>query len=326
MIDPTPTEGILLIDKPRGMTSHDVVDRVRRVAATRRVGHAGTLDPLADGLLVVAIGPATRVMQFLTGLDKTYVGLARLGAISSTYDAEGAVTEQTRPVPARSEPVEMAMRHQLGSLLQLPPPYSAVKVAGRKLYEYARQGEVVPQKPRHVHVQLFEALDYDPPHLRFIARVGSGTYIRSMVHDLGLALECGAYLEALRRTQVGSFSIDQAIPLERLINEPALLGPNLLSLPEALAHLPRLTIHPEAEALVLHGGAFGTGDILECDGILSPGRNVLVLGRGGRALSIARSEVPRPAGAAEGDEIEFEKPVLGATPRRFLPVRVLARP
>lgn len=309
--------GIILIDKPRGMTSHDVVDRVRRVAGTRRVGHTGTLDPMADGLLVVCIGAATAVVQFLTGLEKVYMGTARLGAISSTYDAEGEITGQDRPLPAEASEVIEAMRKQLGSVLQLPPPYSAIKIKGRKLYEYARAGEVVPQQPRRVNVARFELLHFESPRLHFLARVGSGTYIRSMVHDLGLELGCGAYLEALRRTQVGCFGIDQAIGLDKLVREPDLLPAHLLGITEALGHLPKLTIQPQAESAILNGCAFGTSEILEFDGIVCPGQPVLVINTRGRALSVVKAVT---AGDAEAE------PPLGDAAMVFRPLRVLARP
>ncbi|MCE5231364.1 tRNA pseudouridine(55) synthase TruB [bacterium] len=312
----TAPSGILLIDKPRGMTSHDVVDRVRRVAGTRRVGHTGTLDPLADGLLVVCIGGATVVSQFLTGLEKIYLGTARLGAISSTYDAEGEITEQDRPLPADSLKVEQAMRLQLGSVLQLPPPYSAIKIKGRKLYEYARAGEVVPQQPRRVTVSRFELLHFESPRIHFLARVGSGTYIRSMIHDLGLELGCGAYLEALRRTQIGGFGIDQAVPLDKLIQDPGLLPAHLLNITEALGHLPKLTIQPEAESAILNGCAFRTSEILEFEGIIYPGQPVLVINTRGRALSVVKAE------SAE-DEID---PPIGSATMIFRPLRVLAQP
>lgn len=308
--------GIILIDKPRGMTSHDVVDRVRRVAGTKRVGHTGTLDPMADGLLIVCIGTGTAVAQFLTGLDKVYMGTARLGAISSTYDAEGEITNQDRPLPTEASEVIEAMHKQLGSVLQLPPPYSAIKIKGRKLYEYARAGEVVPQRPRRVNVTRFELLHFEPPRMHFLARVGSGTYIRSMAHDLGLELGCGAFLEKLRRTQVGGFGIDQAIALDKLIQQPELLPAHLLSITEALAHLPKLTIQPQAESAILNGCAFSTGEILEFEGIICPGQPVLVINTRGRALSVVKAD-------SNDDESD---PPLGEATMVFRPLRVLARP
>lgn len=321
----TPLSGSILIDKPRGMTSHDVVARMRRVAATRQVGHTGTLDPMADGLLIVCVGPATRISQFLVGLDKTYVGTITLGAISSTYDAEGAIVPQSRPLPETSRAVAEAMARQVGDLIQLPPPYSAIKVAGKKLYEYARNGEAVPQRPRSVRVMAFSMLRYAPPEIHFEARVGSGTYIRSMAHDLGIALGCGAYLSQLRRTQVGSFPVDQAVLLETLMAEPQLLGLHLMGTAEALGHLPKITLRPEVEKAVLNGGIFCQRDIQEFDGLLSLGQPVLVLNMRGQVLSVASPEPEHNGGSRAGTD--FEEPyVFGATPMIFKPVRVLAQP
>lgn len=319
-----PHSGVLLVDKPRGMTSHDVVARLRRIAGTRQVGHTGTLDPMADGLLIVCIGPATRISQFLVGLDKVYVGTITLGAISSTYDAEGAIVPQTRPIPEKASAVSEAMASQVGDLIQLPPPYSAIKVHGKKLYEYARNGEPVPQKPREVRVAQFKMIRYAPPEIHFEARVGSGTYIRSMAHDLGLALGCGGYLSQLRRTQVGAFSVEQAVLLETLIAEPTLLPLHLLGVSEALGHLPKVTLQPGVERMVMNGGIFSQREILEFDGILNLGQPVLVLSALGQALSIAAPEPERVEAAAAGEREETEPYVFGASTMIFRPIRVLA--
>jgi tRNA pseudouridine55 synthase len=325
---PPPSNGIVLVDKPTGMTSHDVVTRMRRVAGTRQVGHTGTLDPMAEGLLIICIGGATRIAQFLSGLDKVYVGTITLGAISPTYDAEGTITPQEgRPIPDDAATLREAMRAQLGERIQLPPPYSAVKVGGKKLYQYARQGEEAPQKPRHVHVQRFDLLRYQPPDAEFEARVASGTYIRSMAHDLGIALGCGAYLSRLRRTRVGSMSVEDAVPLETLVAEPALLAAHLLGVTEALGHLPKVTIHPAMRHAIAHGRAFSTRDVLEADGILAPGRPVLVLSTSGEALSVVQAEPLAPAASDDPEDGGDDGlPGLGATPLVFKPLRVLAKP
>jgi tRNA pseudouridine55 synthase len=291
-------DGVLAVDKPRGMTSHDVVGRLRRLTGTRRIGHTGTLDPLATGLLLICLGPATRIAQFLTGLDKVYTGTMTLGAISATYDAEGDITAQERPLPGEAE-LRGAMAAQLGERMQLPPPYSAIKVAGKKLYEYARAGEAAPAKPRLVRIARFDLLRYDAPRAEFSARVGSGTYIRSMAHDVGLALGCGGYLSALRRTRVGAFDVEDAVTLEALEQEPALVAARLMGLTEALGHMPKITLQPAAERVVLHGGSFETRDILEFEGVLRAGQPLLVLDEQGRALSIAQGETRR---AGEDEE------------------------
>lgn len=314
----TSPNGVLLIDKPRGMTSHDVVNRVRRVGATRQVGHTGTLDPMATGLLVLCLGRATRIAQFLQGLDKVYTGRITLGAISSTYDAEGNITEQARVVPNNADPLREAMKALCGQRTQLPPPYSAVKVKGKKLYEYARAGAEVPQKPRPVAIRRFELLEYEPPQLQFRATVGSGAYIRSMAHDLGLALGCGAFLSELRRLRVGGFDVEHALPLEGLIEEPRMLGEQLMGLSEALPHLPKVTLAPQALKGALHGRTFADADVLELDRVLTPGQTVLVVDAYGRAVSVSRVE------ARANGHVDEEG--LGATPLEFKPIRVLARP
>lgn len=321
-----PYNGTILIDKPRGMTSHDVVARLRRVAKMKQIGHTGTLDPMADGLLVVCLGQATRISQFLVGLDKTYVGTITLGAISSTYDAEGTIVPQERPLPVAPADVAQAMGNQVGDLIQLPPPYSAIKVAGKKLYEYARSGEPVPQKPRQVRVMAFRMLRYAPPEIHFEARVGSGTYIRSMAHDLGIALGCGAYLSQLRRTQLGQFSVEQAVLLETLMAEPQLLPLHLMSIPEALGHLPKVRVQPGLDKVIMNGGIFSQRDIMEFDGFLTAGQPVLVLNLKGQVLSVASPE-PERAAPAEPREGQYDEPyVFGATPMIFRPIRVLAQP
>jgi tRNA pseudouridine55 synthase len=286
----------------------------------RRIGHIGTLDPMADGLLALCLGPATRIVPYLVGLDQVYEGTLTLGGISSTYDAEGEIVTQDRPLPAAPEALVEAMRAQLGEQVQLPPPYSAVKVRGKKLYEYARAGEPVPEKPRTVHVHRFELTRWASPEADFVAKVGSGTYIRSMAHNLGIALGCGAYLSALRRTRIGGFPIEGAATLDQLDQEPDLIGLRLLGITEALSHLPKLIVHPRMRAKLLNGQSFTTRDVLEFDGILSLGRPALALDADGAALSIVQ---PQRA-EADGEESDAEM-AMGAAPMLFKPMRVLAR-
>jgi tRNA pseudouridine55 synthase len=316
--------GVLIVDKPGGMTSHDVVDAIRRIAGTRRVGHSGTLDPMAEGVLVICLGSATRIVQFLVGMDKVYTGCITLGAISSTYDAEGKITMEDRPIPGSVGVIREAMMQQVGEHIQVPPSYSAVKVAGRKLYEYARSGEAVPQKPRRVRIHRFDMVSYEPPDICFEAHVASGTYIRTMAHDLGLKLECGGFLSRLRRTRVGGFSIHQAIRLDELESDPRMLPACLLDLPEALSHMPKLTVLPDVESAIMYGRSFKTGDVFEFDGILNPGQPVLVLGSDGQALSIVKPEIEKrddPPDACE--ELDM---AIGDTSMLFKPVRVLVQP
>jgi tRNA pseudouridine55 synthase len=214
------TTGFLLIDKPAGITSHDVVDRVRRITGVRRVGHAGTLDPFATGLLIVGVGrEATRELGSFLGCDKEYVATMRLGAVSDTQDLDGTITE----TPDAPLPSEAALRETMakftGPILQIPPMYSAKKIGGKKLYELARAGETIERQPNEITILNLELLSFEPPHATFRALCSSGTYVRTLAHDIGQTLGCGAYLTALRRTKIGDLSVKDAIPLADLTAE-----------------------------------------------------------------------------------------------------------
>jgi tRNA pseudouridine55 synthase len=283
-------DGVLSIHKPKGPTSHDIVARVRRAAGMRRVGHIGTLDPMAEGVLVCCLGRATRIVPYLVGLPKEYTGEILLGAESDTYDAEGRITEIADPSGITSEALESAMREQLGWIDQAAPSYSAIKVAGKKLYEYARENIEVPVKIRRVWIERFDLVRYLSPRLLFKARVGSGTYIRSMAHDLGRRLGCGAYLTALCRTYVGQFCLGDAMPFEALDEGPERVEESLLSIGEALSHLPKLTVTPEAEYRVRHGGFFSLADIFSCEGPQPIRVPTVVLSSRGDVLALAQAE------------------------------------
>ncbi len=209
-------EGVLLVDKPRGMTSHDVVDVVRKRLGTRKVGHAGTLDPMATGLLVLGVGRGTRLLRFLGALPKTYEGTARLGVETTTLDAEGEVTAE-RPVTATESDIRDAMSSLLGDSLQVPPAYSAVKVGGRKLYEAARRGEVLEASARPIRVDGFELTALHGPDVEFRVTCSGGTYVRVLLADVGAALGSGAHLTRLRRTAIGALQATEAV-------EPSLVG------------------------------------------------------------------------------------------------------
>ena len=203
--------GFLLVDKPVGPTSHDIVDAARRVLRTRKIGHAGTLDPFASGLLILAVGAKTKEISKYVGLDKAYEATLRLGATSDTMDRTGAVTEQKDCAPVSRETFEKALEGLRGGIDQVPPMYSAKKVGGKKLYELARAGETVERKPVRVTIHELELVDYAWPVAKIRTRVSSGTYIRALADDIGKALGCGAYLEELRRTSIGSFDVKDAV-------------------------------------------------------------------------------------------------------------------
>ncbi|MDE3230047.1 MAG: tRNA pseudouridine(55) synthase TruB [Chloroflexota bacterium] len=209
-------DGIFVIDKGEGLTSHDVVARVRRLARQKRVGHAGTLDPAATGVLPVLLGQATRVAEYLSGSGKAYHAVVRFGVETTTYDREGEVTREAPIDGLTLERITAALPAFLGEQEQLPPIYSAIKRGGRPLYALARAGEAVTVEPRRVRIDALRIIAWEPPDLTLDVECGKGTYIRSLAHDLGQRLGPGAYLAALRRTRSGPFTLDQTITLEAL--------------------------------------------------------------------------------------------------------------
>lgn len=234
------------------MTSHDVVGRVRRVYGTRRVGHTGTLDPLATGVLVVCIGRATRLVEYVVGRPKTYLATVRLGQATNTYDAEGEITAE-RPLPPEFplQTIEETLEQFRGEIKQLPPMYSAIKKDGQPLYKLARQGKEVEREPRAVTVYNLQILGWEQPDLHLLIRCSAGTYIRSIAHDLGEVLGFGGYLTMLRRTAVGAFTLDTAVPLDQLTPENA--ADHLQTADLAVTHLPRLDL-PDEQVQKLYNG------------------------------------------------------------------------
>jgi tRNA pseudouridine55 synthase len=209
------SNGLLLVDKPSGPTSHDVVNRVRRGTGEKRVGHAGTLDPLATGILVVCLGAATRLSEYLLEKDKRYTARVRFGVTTNTYDAGGEVTATSDTLPTRLQ-VDAALAQFRGPIHQRPPAFSAIKRGGQKAYELARRGAAVELEPRSVSIHQLSVIDWTPPECGLDVDCAAGTYIRSLAHDLGQALGCGAHLSGLRRTASGHFRLEDAVTLEAL--------------------------------------------------------------------------------------------------------------
>ncbi|MEX1263661.1 MAG: tRNA pseudouridine(55) synthase TruB [Actinomycetota bacterium] len=241
-------EGLVLVDKPTGITSHDAVAMVRRSLATKKVGHAGTLDPMATGLLVMGVGRATRFLRFLGDLPKTYEATMRLGEETTTLDADGEIT-RTADVHVSDEELANAVAALVGESLQVPPAYSAVKVGGRKLYEAARKGETLQAGARPVQVERFEVVARRDHDVDLTVTCGGGTYVRVLAADVGTALGCGAHLTALRRTHIGSFDVSDASPPDA----PALP----LSIARAVTHLPTVTLEEEEAQAAGHGRVLG---------------------------------------------------------------------
>ncbi len=207
--------GLILVDKPIGPTSHRVVHLVRQGTGIRKVGHAGTLDPRASGLLVLCLGPATRLSEYISTSSKCYEAVIRFGAATRTYDGDGEVTRRSTEIPSRGQ-IEAALPGFTGAIQQVPPPFSAVKVSGQRAYDLARAGKEVDLGPRTVTIYALRIREYQPPDLALDIECSAGTYIRSLAHDLGDQLGCGAYLAALRRTKSGEFLLSKAVTLDRL--------------------------------------------------------------------------------------------------------------
>jgi tRNA pseudouridine55 synthase len=208
------TNGILIVDKPKGWTSFDVVAKIRNKLSVKKVGHTGTLDPMATGVLVLCLGKATKLAQEMTGYDKEYIAEITLGAISSTDDAEGKITpKQALPKISKKE-IAKVLKDFEGEILQTPPQFSAKKIKGRRAYTMARKGQEVKLEPVKVKVHELEVLDYKWPILKLRILCGKGFYVRALARDLGAKLGTGGYLSALQRTKVGKFSLSQATTIE----------------------------------------------------------------------------------------------------------------
>jgi tRNA pseudouridine55 synthase len=255
---PAPFDGALVINKPKGKTSHDVVDAVRHLAGFRQIGHLGTLDPLATGVLVLLLGRATRLMQFYSARRKRYTCAMRFGFATDTYDADGeALGPDTSPALDRSALEKLAARF-VGRIRQVPPSFSAKKIHGRPAHELARKKKPVTLEPVEVEVYEFRLTEIDGSVARFVIECGAGTYIRSLAHEMGQLEGSGAHLAESVRTAVGEFTLDQAITLEELAEaaHAGRLAERVLHLESLLPELPRVSVLPIVERRVRHGARF----------------------------------------------------------------------
>lgn len=280
--------GLLNLNKPTGMTSRDVVDRVSRPLRKVKVGHAGTLDPLASGVLVVCVGAATRLIEYVQRMPKTYRAVVRLGATSDTLDADGTIVEAADPrVPTEGE-VRAAMASQVGTISQVPPQFSALRVAGKRAYDLARAGREVALAARPVEVYRAEVRSYVWPRVDVEIDCGSGTYIRSIARDVGAALGCGGLIEVLTRTRIGPFLLEQALDPEGLDREtiPGLLRPAA----EAVGGMPRVVVTAGDLARIARGqgieppGPIAAGEVA----LIGPGGDLVAVGE-----AIGREVAPR---------------------------------
>jgi tRNA pseudouridine55 synthase len=304
-----PFDGALVIDKPQGKTSHDVVDAVRHLAGFRQIGHLGTLDPLATGVLVLLLGRATRLVQFYSWRRKRYTAGFRFGLATDTYDSDGQPQgPETTPNLDRSQLEKMAAE-RIGRFEQIPPAFSAKKIHGRPAYELARKQKEVALKPVEVELFEYKLLEVEGSVARFAIECSSGTYIRSLAHEMGQKLGCGAHLAEITRTAVGEFSLDQAVKLEELADgtRKGKLTDYLIRLENLLPNFPRVNVLPIVERRVRHGTKFNVlvsqiqpgrvepppGATSELDGGEPRPPRLRVFGQQNNLIAIAEALVPR---------------------------------
>lgn len=272
--------GFLNIYKPKGLTSHDVVARLRKITKVRQIGHTGTLDPFATGVLPICIGKATRLIEYLDD-DKEYLATVQFGKNTATYDLEGEITA-TFDKKVTEEDVKNALKDFEGEISQIPPIYSAIKVNGKKLYDYARQGQDIEIKPRKVTISKIELKEFDKTSqsAKITVACSKGTYIRSIAYDLGAKLGCGGYLTALERTQAGKFQVNTAIKLEDL-TEVSQIIENLIN-PLDMLNIPIHNLSENERERVSHGMSICNSDF--------PDSDIVILSYGGRIYAIGKVE------------------------------------
>jgi tRNA pseudouridine55 synthase len=273
-------DGVLLLDKPTGLTSNAALQRARRLLNAEKAGHTGTLDPLASGLLPLCFGEATKFARFLLDADKRYRATVRFGVTTTTQDAEGDVME-TRPVTVDRAQLEAALPAFIGALRQTPPAYSALKFQGRNYYEYARAGIEIPRPARDVRIELFALTEWSCPDATFDIVCGKGTYVRGLAADLGAALRCGAHLIALRRIASGGFAVADALSLDVLeASPPETRDARLLPVDCLLAELPRIDVDGDAAARLADGRSIAAPEL--------PADRFRAYDRAGRLLGVLR--------------------------------------
>jgi tRNA pseudouridine55 synthase len=306
---PAPFDGALVINKPKGKTSHDVVDAVRHLAGFRQIGHLGTLDPLATGVLVLLLGRATRLVQFYAGRRKRYTAGFRFGFATDTYDSDGEAQGPDIAPVLDTAGLEKLVAERIGRFEQMPPSFSAKKVHGRPAYEFARKKQPVELKPVEVELFEYKLIEIEGNIARFVIECSSGTYIRSLAHEMGQKLGCGAHLAEITRTAVGEFSLEQAITLEELVEakKAGKFADRLIRLENLLLNFPRANVLPVIEKRVRHGAKFNIllsqvqpgraelppGATTELDGGEQKPPRLRVFGQQDKLIAIAEAVVPR---------------------------------
>jgi tRNA pseudouridine55 synthase len=306
---PPPIDGALVIHKPKGKTSHDVVDAVRHLAGFRQIGHLGTLDPLATGVLVLLLGRATRLVRFYSGRRKRYEAGFRFGFATDTYDSDGEAQGPDAAPALDAAELEKFAAERIGRFEQMPPAFSAKKIKGRPAYELARKKEVVELKAVEVEVYEYKLREMEGSIARFVIECSSGTYIRSLAHEMGQKLGCGAHLAEITRTAVGEFSLDQAITLEELAEakKEGKFADRLIPLENLLPNFPRINVLPVIEKRVRHGSKFNIsiaqlqpgraepppGAMMQLDGGEPTPPRLRVFSQQEKLIAIAEAVVPR---------------------------------
>jgi tRNA pseudouridine55 synthase len=287
----TPWHGLLVLDKPEGVTSRTVVDRAQRwFPSGTRMGHTGTLDPLATGVLVLCVGVATRLVEYVQRMEKTYRAGLLLGARSTTDDADGEIETVAVAQPPEPAHVDACLQAFVGEIEQIPPSYSAARVSGRRAYDLARRGRSVALEPRRIHIHAIERLDYAYPRLELRVRCGKGTYIRALARDLGQRLGCGALVENLRRTRVGPFDAAAAHSLDA---DAATARASLLPLSAAVAELPGVTLEPDDIGRLRRGQAVKIPEWFHLSGPSSISAEVAVLDNSAVLVAVATIDQAR---------------------------------
>jgi tRNA pseudouridine55 synthase len=283
--------GVLIVDKPCGVTSHDVVLKLRRMLGVKSIGHAGTLDPAASGLLLACVGRATKIVQFLSRYDKEYEAVIKLGVTTDTYDGDGQVTATHTGALPDANQIQRVLLSFEGRIEQIPPPYSAVKHKGRKLYQYARAQEKVKVNPRQVEIKKLQVLDIRPPCVKLKVKCSKGTYIRGLASEMGERLGCGAHLSELRRTGAGPFSLGDALSVEELeaIQHRGDISTVMVPIEKTLAHLPWVAVNEDCADQVKHGVAIGRACIQSLEGDFGAGDSISVRDRQGLVLAMGRA-------------------------------------
>ncbi len=282
--------GLLNIDKPIKWTSHDVVAKLRRVLGVKKLGHTGTLDPMATGVLVLCVGRATKMARFLMGLDKEYLATMRLGGESDTLDAEGRIRISEDFPDVSSEDLHRICSNFIGIQDQIPPMFSAVKYKGQPLYKLARRGETVVRQAKQINIRSLEICHYQPPRVTFRVTCSSGTYVRVLAADIGKQLGCGAYLLELRRTLLGPFRCQDALTLDLAVRLAGLgqLGESILPVSQGLERYPRLVVHSRAISRVITGQLLTKESFREVDCGIKKGDEVRIEDPDGKILAMAQ--------------------------------------